>query len=104
MTLPQTLSYGVNMPSTPRPLRSAIIDPDAIRHVMEHPARGRRWTVRELAPVIGCSLGTLGHMRTGARATIPSELAERFAEAVGVEPAVLFVPVLSRESDDRATA
>lgn len=83
----------------PRPLRLAVIDPAAIRHVMEHPARGDRWTVRELAPILGCSVGTLGHMRTGARATIPTELAERFAEAVGVETAVLFAPSVSTDSD-----
>lgn len=98
----QIHAYGVNMPTTPpdpRPLRLRIIDPVAIQHVMEHPARGRHWTVRELAPVLGCSIGTLGHMRTGARATVPTELAERFAEAVGVEVPVLFVPVVSTNSD-----
>jgi transcriptional regulator with XRE-family HTH domain len=87
------------MPNPPRPLRSAVIDPSVIVHVMEHPARGKRWSVRELAPKLGCSVGTLSHMRTGARATIPAELAERFAEAVGVETAVLFVPASSVESD-----
>lgn len=72
--------------------RLSVINPAAIRYVMEHPARARRWSVRELAPKLGCSLGTLSHMRTGARATVPTELAIRFSEAVGVEPAVLFVP------------
>jgi hypothetical protein len=99
----QLPAYVVNMPATtptdPRPLRLAVIDPAAIRHVMEYPARGERWTVRELAPILGCSIGTLGHMRTGARATIPTELAERFSEAVGVETAVLFTPSVSANSD-----
>lgn len=87
------------MPQNPRPLRLAVIDPSMIRHVMDHPARGTRWTVRELAPILGCSIGTLSHMRTGGRATVPAELADRFAEAVGVETAVLFVAEVSRYSD-----
>lgn len=76
-----------------------VIDPAMIRHAMEHPARGFRWSVRELAPILGCSLGTLSHMRTGARASIPTELADRFAEAVGCETALLFTPVMAAESD-----
>lgn len=93
--------YGVNMPlgTPPKPLRSQVINPDVIVHCMEHPARGNPWTVRELAPVLGCSIGTLSHMRTGSRLSIPTELAERFAEAVGVETRVLFVPALSADSD-----
>lgn len=92
------------MPRTPRPLRVSVIDPAAIRHVMEHPTRGTRWSVRELAAVLGCSIGTLGHMRTGGRQTVPVELAERFAEAVGVEPTVLFVSPVSTDSDDKVSA
>lgn len=97
--------YGVNMPQTttpPPPLRVQVIDPAVIRHVMEHPARGIRWSLRELAPALGCSIGALSHMRTGARATLPAELAERFSEAVGVELAVLFMPAVSTESDTEA--
>lgn len=92
------------MPSTPRPLRVAVIDPAAIVHTMRHPARGKPWTVRELAPILGCSIGTLSHMRNGDRATFPAELADRFAEAVGVESAVLFASEVSGESDDRGAA
>lgn len=95
-------AYSVNMthPSgAPHPLRLQVIDPAAIRHVMEHPARRNRWSVRELAPILGCSIGTLSHMRTGARASVPAALAERFAEAVGVETAVLFTSAASADSD-----
>jgi DNA-binding Xre family transcriptional regulator len=86
------------------PLRMKVINPAAIAHVMEHPAREKRWSVRELAPRLGCSAATLSHMRTGARATVPAELAERFAEAVGVETAVLFAPSVSSDSDGRAAS
>lgn len=76
-----------------------VIDPAIIRHVMSHPARGNPWSVRELAPVLGCSIGTLSQMQTGARATVQAELADRFSEAVGCETAVLFLPVASTDSD-----
>lgn len=77
-------------PSLSRRMR--VIDPAAVAHCLEHPARTVRWPLRELAAVLGCSAATLSHMRTGARRTVPAELAERFAEAVGVETAVLFAP------------
>lgn len=54
--------------------------------------------------MLGCSTGTLSHMRTGARATIAATLAEAFAEAVGVETAVLFEPVVSGDFDTAAKA
>lgn len=97
----RTGDYVVNMPQPLTPLRMRVIDPAAIRYVMKHPARRKPWSVRELAPALGCSIGTLSHMRTGARATVPAELAERFAEAVGVETAVLFAPALSADSDTK---
>lgn len=72
--------------------RVRVTDPHLVRLLMDHPARGCPWTVRELAPVLGCSTGTLSHMCTGARATVPAAVAERFAMAVGVETAVAFTP------------
>lgn len=94
-------AYSVNMRKgeTPNPLRVRVINPDVIVHVMQHPARGYPWTITELAPVLGCSVGTLSHMRTGARQSFPIALAERFSEAVGCELRVLFASVLSTESD-----
>lgn len=76
-----------------------VIDAAAIRYAMAHPARGFPFTVRELAPKLGCSIGTLSHMRHARRATIPALLAERFAEAVGAETELFFAPPASRESD-----
>ncbi len=83
----------------PEPLRMQVVDTELLRRIMEHPARGTRWSVREIAGVIGCSVGTISHMRTGERKTVPTELARRFAEAVGVETRVLFVPAMSTKSD-----
>lgn len=81
-----------------------VIDPSVVRHVIKHPARGRPWTLRELAPALGCSPAMLSNMSTGSRATVPSELAVRFCEAVGVEVAVLFAPRSSTDSDTSAVA
>lgn len=94
-------AYSVNMPRTtaPEPLRLRVIDTDRLIDAMERPARRQPWTVRELAPILGCSIGTLSHMRTGGRNTFPAELARRFAEAVGCDVAFLFEPALSTESD-----
>ena len=89
--------------ATPPAYRVLVINPDMIAHCMDHPARTARgfpaWSVRELAAVLGCSPATLSHMRTGSRQTFNAELARRFAEAVGVEMAVLFAPAVSTESD-----
>ena len=65
---------------------------------MQHPARQRPWGVIELANVIGCSPATVSNLRTGRQSTVPQELAVRFAEAVGVETAVLFVPSMTGDS------
>jgi hypothetical protein len=100
-------AYSVNMRKgeTPTPLRVRVISPEVIVHVMQHPARGYPWTITELAPVLGCSVGTLSHMRTGARQSFPIALAERFSEAVGCERRVLFAATVSTESDtERAEA
>ena len=69
---------------------------------MDHPARQRPWGTRELAAVLGVSPGTIAKIASGRQRTVPVDLAVRFAEAVGVETAVLFVPSLSAESYDTA--
>lgn len=81
-----------------------VIDRYVIAHVLDHPARGRPWSLRDLASRLGCSHSTLGHLKSGERTTVDAELATRFAQAVGCQTAVLFMPVLSSESDDEAAA
>ena len=88
----------------PAPLRMRPIDRQVIAHTIAHPARGYPWTYRELAEVLGCSAGTISHLVTGSRASVPTELAHRFSEAVGCETAVLFVPAVSTESNDGSAA
>ena len=79
-----------------------VIDPYVITHVIEHPARGRRWSLRELADVIGCGHAFLGHLKSGVRDTVSIDLARRLAEAVGCEVSVLFTLAPSTKSEDAA--
>jgi len=72
--------------------------------MMEHPARGARWPVRELAEVMGCSSSLIGYLRTGDRQHVDQELAHRIAEAVGCHVSSLFVPTVSASVDNRGAA
>lgn len=82
--------------------RLTVINHAAVAHCLDHPARGHRWPVRELAAVLGCAPQTLGHIRSGHRRQVDPELAQRIADAVGVHIAVLFRAGVSSESDDKA--
>ena len=84
--------------------RWSVIDPAVLAHMMEYPARGQRWTVRELAQVTGCSAAMAGHLRTGARRRVDEELAARIAEAVGCHVSSLFVPAVSASVDNRVAS
>ena len=84
--------------------RWTVIDPTVLAHMMEHPARGRRWTVRELAQVTGCSAALISHLRTQPRHRIKEELAHRIAEAVGCHVGSLFVPAVSASVDNKSAA
>ena len=70
--------------------RLRVLDPYVIKHVMAHPARGRAWSVRELAQVVGASPSLIGHLRSGERQTVDAETAQLVSLAVGCEVAVLF--------------
>ena len=72
-------------------IRLTVHDPAVLRHVIEHPARGRRFTVRELATKLGENRGVIARLRTGSATTVDAELGRRLAVAVGVHPNVLFV-------------
>ena len=98
---PPDSAYGVYM-ATRKADRLRVIDPYVIAHVIEHPARGRRWSLRELAGTLGCGHALLGHIKSGERDTVSLDLARRFSEAVGCEVGVLFASAVSTESEDSA--
>ncbi len=87
-----------------RTQRLTVINPSVIAHVLDHPARGRKWPLRDLAPLLGISPAELGHIRSGHRKTVDVDLAHRIAEAVGVHVAVLFMTGESTESVDTQVA
>lgn len=84
--------------------RLTVINPAVIAHVFDHPARGRRWPLRELATVVGTSPALLGHLRSGERRMVDAEVARRIADAVGVHIAVLFMTGVASKSDDMEEA
>ena len=77
-----------------------MIDRAVFVHCLAHPARITPWTVRELADHVGWDRASLGHIRSGKRDTLPADVAERIAEAVGVHPNVLFAPRSSTILDE----
>lgn len=79
-----------------------VIDPAVIAHAMDHPARGKPWSTRELAAALGCSHATLAYLRKGERKTVSAKIATKFSEAVGCETAFLFVPSVSTGTDTTA--
>ena len=79
-----------------------VIDPVVLAHMMEYPARGSRWPVREMAEVMGCSSSLIGYLRTGDRRHVDEELAHRIAEAVGCHVSSLFVSAVSTSVDNSA--
>lgn len=87
-----------------RTQRLTVIDPTVIAHVLDYPARGRPWPLRELASALGVSPSTLGHIRSGERRQVDAALAQRIADAVGVHIAVLFMTGESTDIVDSAQA
>lgn len=97
-----SVDYCVYMARTPDADRMRIIDRAVLAHVLDHPARGRAWSLRELAAILGCSHATLGHLKSGERDTVSTALAQRLSDAVGCHVRVLFLPAVSTESEDAA--
>ena len=85
-------------PIPPAALRVSVIDPTASVHVMEHAAQGFRWSVPELPPIRGCSIGTLSHLRAGPRQDVSRGLAAAIHGAVGVDTNALN-PLMAEKSD-----
>jgi DNA-binding Xre family transcriptional regulator len=84
--------------------RVTVIAPAFLAHVIDNPARGRAWSVRELAAVVGTSASMIGHLRTGERTTVQLDLAWRIADAVGCHPANLFAGSVLTDSVDSQEA
>lgn len=103
MTFTDICAYVANMQATPIPpaaLRISVIDPTASVHVMEHTARGFRWSVPELPPIRGCSIGTLSHLRTGPRRDVSRGLAAAIHGGARSGHQRSLNPLVAKESDN----
>lgn len=68
-----------------------LISADALAHYMKF----RDLSVRELANRVGCSHGTIGHLRTGRNRNIKPEWAKAIEKELQAPPGSLFVPRVS---------
>lgn len=75
-----------------------LIDAATLARYMEF----RDETVRSLAHKVGCSHGTIGHLRSGHTRTVKGEWAKAIERELNAPPGSLFVPVVSRVSGDAA--
>lgn len=76
-----------------------LIDASVLARYMEF----RSETVRSLAGKVGCSPATIGHLRSGKRKTIDNEgWAKKIEELLNAPPGSLFVPEVSRVSENVA--
>lgn len=84
------------MPTNPPDIRYRIVSARALRSQMNF----RRMTVRELSVACGkpSYKSTIGNLVSGARNTVSAHLAVRIAEALAIDPELLFVPVLTNHN------
>lgn len=81
------------MHTTPWRFRVKLIDASVLARYMDF----RNETVRSLAEKVGCSHGTIGHLRSGRRNTLDNEKwAKRIEEVLNAPPGSLFMPEVSR--------
>lgn len=73
-----------------------IVNPGLLIAHMEF----KELTLRELAEKVGCSHSTINHYRTGRRKTCKPDRAKKIAKALGAPLSPLFLPQVSRVSQD----
>jgi hypothetical protein len=67
---------------------------------MEHPGRGKPYSIRTLAEASGCGRGLVEKLADGRQRTADMDDAHSLVEALGVALLVLFAPSPSPELDD----
>lgn len=85
-------------------VRYTLLSRAWLRWCMDHPGRGRPYSIRDLAETVGLSHHSMiGHLLNGRRAECDADLAHRIAEAVGVAVLTLFAPPPSPNEIDPAS-
>ncbi|MGR7002768.1 hypothetical protein ACU686_40295 [Yinghuangia aomiensis] len=78
-------------------------DRGLLRQLMEHPGRGSKFSIRQLADAARCPSSTVGNLLTGAQRGCDVLTAHAIVEALGVAILVLFTPSASVDSDGSST-
>lgn len=76
-----------------------LISSQALTQYMSH----RGFTIRSLAAKVGCSHSVVGHLCSGKRVTCMPETAKKIERALDAPAGSLFVPQVSRVSQDMRT-
>lgn len=72
------------------------------RRILADYIRFRRSSYAQLAKKVGCSKATIGHLVTGKTTSTKPEWARAIEEALDAPVGSLFVPQVSRVSEDAA--
>jgi hypothetical protein len=89
---------------TTPPTRLRVIHRDIIENALDHPARQRPWSVREMGEALGVHFTVISKLRTGERDTLDAAVARQFAELVGYHMNCLFMPAVSTKVNTEATS
>ncbi len=74
------------------------------RRILEHYIKYRGLSYAQLAERVGCSKATIGHLVSGHVRTTKQQWAKSIERNLDAPPGSLFVPVVSRVSQDRSLA
>lgn len=72
------------------------------RRILSHYIDFRGLSYAQLADKVGCSKATIGHLVTGHTKTTKPDWAKALEKALDAPPGSLFVPKVSRVSEDAA--
>lgn len=72
------------------------------RRILEHYIKFRGYSYAKLSEKVGCSKATIGHLVSGHVKTTRKEWAKAIERELDAPPGSLFVPVVSRVSEDAA--
>lgn len=76
-------------------VRYTLRNRQVLRHCIDHPGRGKPYSIRSLAETAGVNRSTIGHLASGERDDVDMDDAHSIAEALGVAVLILFMPPAS---------
>ncbi|MEU6168036.1 helix-turn-helix transcriptional regulator [Streptomyces tanashiensis] len=76
-----------------QPTKQRLVNPLLLKLLMQRTGTGREVSMRDLADIVGVPHQTIGHLCTGKRINIDGDVASRIAAAIGVDDAILWIPI-----------